>query len=141
MTVAFSFGGGISSAMLQRVCILLLLLLASCDSAKDTSRSINIINHAGFTVDVYWINRWKNDELVLNTADGILNGASTSLNTFVTHEFQLLEVPSKKSGKCRQDECRTATFQVNANTGQSKSFLSTSGMSCHSRHSLSLSFL
>lgn len=120
MTIAFGSGGGSSSTMWVRVC-LLLILLVSCDAAKDTTRHIQLINNAGFKIEVYWINRWKNDELVLNTEEGVLNGASTGINSYVSHEFQLVEVPSKKTGKCQEEECQTATFQVNANDGQSKS--------------------
>jgi hypothetical protein len=59
----------------------------------------------------------------------------------VSHEFQLVEVPSKKTGKCRQEECQTATFQVNANDGQRKSLQPRLVTSCHCTHSFSLPFL
>lgn len=123
MTIAFGSSGSTSS-MLQRACLLLILLL-SCDAARDDSRNIQLINDSGFKIEVYWINRWKNDELVINTEEGVMNGASTGINSFVGHEFQIVEVPSKKTGKCREEECKTATFQVNANDGQSKSSMST----------------
>ena len=89
-------------------------------AGKGDSREVHVRNEAGFKVEVYWINRWKNDELVLNTEEGIFHGAETVIKSFVSHEFQLKEIPSKKTGRCRgeNDECREGYFQVTEYEGQ-----------------------
>lgn len=74
---------------------------------------------------VYWINRWKNDELVLNTEEPLLHGADSRINSYVDHEFEIQEEPHKKTKKCSgpDGKCLTAQFKVNRNHGQSKSRL------------------
>jgi hypothetical protein len=88
------------------------------------ARDIRIINEAGFKVEIFWINRWKNDELVLNSEDGIFHGAESNINSYITHEFEVHEVPNKKLGKCKgpNNTCRKGYFQVNENDEQRKSF-------------------
>lgn len=109
--------------MMKRAALALLLLLASgSDANKDSARTLDIVNRSGHRVSIYWINRWKNDELVLNTEEPLLHGADSRINSYVTHEFEIQEEPHKKTGKCSgpDGECLTAQFQVNKNYGQSK---------------------
>ena len=86
-------------------------------------RHINIVNEAGFKVQVHWINP-DTDELLLQSDPFIHNGAAFPLNSFVGHEFQVTEVPGK-SGSCRgkssnSSECLVNYFTVNDNHDQSK---------------------
>ena len=103
-------------------CLLLLLAPLLVVSLNPQSRDIRIINEAGFKVDIFWINRWKNDELVLNSEEGIFHGAESQINSYVTHEFEVQEVPNKKLGKCKGPDgtCRKGYFQVNDNDEQCK---------------------
>eukprot|EP00542_Grammatophora_oceanica_P017468 CAMPEP_0194029502 /NCGR_PEP_ID=MMETSP0009_2-20130614/3208_1 /TAXON_ID=210454 /ORGANISM="Grammatophora oceanica, Strain CCMP 410" /LENGTH=419 /DNA_ID=CAMNT_0038669189 /DNA_START=97 /DNA_END=1356 /DNA_ORIENTATION=- len=81
---------------------------------RSAARDVRIINEAGFKIELYWINRWENDELVLNSEEGVFHGAETLIKSFVSHEFEIHELPSKKTGKCggQNDECRKGYFQV-----------------------------
>lgn len=105
------------------VILLLALLLSACLANRDTSRTLDIVNRSGHRVKLYWINRWKNDELVLNTEEALLHGADSRINSYVSHEFEIQEVPHKKTNKCSGEngECLKAQFQVNKHHGQSKS--------------------
>ena len=132
MTAAAFVGSGISLKRMQRVSLLVVFLtaalLSTCGEAKtDTSRTLDIINRSGHRVSIYWINRWKNDELVLNTEEPLLNGADSRINSYVNHEFEIQEQPHKKTGKCSGEngECLKAQFQVNTNHGQCKSLTNT----------------
>ena len=93
-------------------------------SVNPQSRDIRIINEAGFKVEIFWINRWKNDELVLNSEDGIFHGAESQINSYVTHEFEVHEVPNKKLGRCKGpgNTCRKGYFQVNENDEQCRCY-------------------
>ena len=58
--------------------------------------------------------------MVLQSTPDIMAGASFALNSFVTHSFQVRELPGKKSGVCEgtEGECRVDYFTVNENTDQ-----------------------
>ncbi len=51
----------------------------------------------------------------------VFNGAAFNLNSFVTHEFEVREIPGK-SGKClgKDETCRVGYFTVNENSDQRK---------------------
>ncbi len=49
----------------------------------------------------------------------IYNGATFSLNSFVTHAFEAREMPGK-SGECKDNTCGVGYFTVNENTDQGK---------------------
>jgi hypothetical protein len=100
----------------------ILLLLPFVVSVNPQSRDLRIINEAGFKIEIFWINRWKNDELVLNSEDGIFHGAESKINSYVSHEFEIHEVPNKITGKCKgpDNTCRKGHFQVNENDEQCK---------------------
>ena len=103
--------------------VLTALLLSCCHGNRETSRTLDFVNRSGHRVSIWWINRWKNDELVLNTQEPLLHGADNRINSYVGHEFEIQEEPHKKTGKCSGEDgkCLTAQFQVNKNHGQSES--------------------
>jgi len=98
--------------------VAVLLASPSKVAGNDQSRNVRIINEAGFKVDIYWINRWKNDELVKNSEEGVFHGAETQINSYISHEFEIQEIPNSKTGKCKEEECKKGHFQVNANDEQ-----------------------
>jgi hypothetical protein len=57
---------------------------------------------------------------VLQSTPDVLAGASFALNSFVSHSFQVRELPGKKSGVCEGDggTCRVDYFSVNENHDQ-----------------------
>mmetsp|Transcript_372 Transcript_372/g.542 ORF Transcript_372/g.542 Transcript_372/m.542 type:complete len:121 (-) Transcript_372:1016-1378(-) len=76
---------------------LIIPILTCALAVNPDSRELRIINEAGFKCNIYWINRWKNDELVLNSEEGVFHGGETQINSYVSHEFEVQEVPSKKN--------------------------------------------
>jgi len=88
-------------------------------AGAPTERSIQIMNQSGRRVDIHWINP-DPGEMVLQSSPDLLNGASQDLNSYVTHHFQVRELPAKKTGVCAgQDEaCRVDHFTVNENQNQ-----------------------
>lgn len=112
----------LSSFRLVLLPLLVLLLPACVLAANPQARDLRIINEAGFKVEIFWINRWKNDELVLNSEEGIFHGAESRINSYLSHEFEVQEVPNKKLGKCKgpNETCRKGHFQVNSNEEQCK---------------------
>jgi hypothetical protein len=112
--------------------LLLLLLLGSTTTAaakqkrppptnKSTSRSIQILNESGSRLEVYWIQPQTRVGTLMSTPD-VMNGASFPLNSYVGHEFELRELPSKSTGVCKSDDqtCRSVYFAVTENDDQSE---------------------
>jgi hypothetical protein len=97
-----------------------LVLAVPTLASKGSGRDVRVVNEAGFKCDIFWINRWKNDELVKNSEEGIFHGSETNIKSFLTHEFEVVEIPAKKTGLCRgeDNECRRGYFQVNEFHGQ-----------------------
>jgi len=109
--------------MKQLLQITLLLLtqfyLFHLTHAVDSARTIQIINDSGRRVDIHWIHP-QTGEMVLQSTPDVLNGASMDLNSYVSHTFQVRELPAKKSGVCggENEECRVDHFTVNQNVDQ-----------------------
>lgn len=82
-------------------------------------RSIQIMNKSGRRVDIHWVNP-DTGAKVLQTTPDLLNGASQDLNSFVTHYFEVKELPAKKTGVCagENEVCRVDHFIVNENQNQ-----------------------
>lgn len=104
----------------------LLLLLAATASllltrtnAADTARSIQIMNESTRRVEVHWVHP-DTGEMVLQSTPDILHGASFALNSYVSHTFQVRELPAKKTGVCAGEGkvCRIDHFTVNSNQDQ-----------------------
>lgn len=93
--------------------------LSSSSSDNPDSRGIQILNESGRRIDIHWIHPNTN-ELVLQSTPDVLAGASFALNSFVSHAFQVRELPGKKSGVCEgsEGECRVDYFTVNENQDQ-----------------------
>lgn len=119
----------INSTMIIRICTVLAVLfvnLCQCNARyrKDgnpSSRSIVVQNRAGCKIDFFWIHPQTKELAGSNTDGGIVNGGDSTISSYVTHSFEVQELPSKKTGKCREEECRKAYFSVSANEDQSKS--------------------
>jgi len=60
-------------------------------------------------------------ELTLMSSPNVLNGATFNLNSFVGHEFELREIPSKsRACKGKDQVCRSNYLEVTASSEQSK---------------------
>jgi hypothetical protein len=88
---------------------------------NPSSRNIVVQNRAGCKIDFFWIHPQTKELAGSNTDGGLVNGGDSSINSYVTHSFEVQELPSKKTGTCKEEECRKAYFTVSANEDQSKS--------------------
>lgn len=119
----------IKRTMATRTYIVLAVLLVNiCQCAgryrKDgnpMSRNIVVQNRAGCKIDFFWIHPHTKELAGSNTDGGLVNGGDSTINSYITHSFEVQELPGKKSGKCKEAECRKAYFTVSANEDQSKS--------------------
>jgi hypothetical protein len=91
---------------------------------KDAKRAIQILNESGRRVDVFWVNP-DSGELVKQTEPFVHNGGTLPLESWLTHTFQVRELPSSKTGNCGDPSneatigiCRMGTFSVNENDAQ-----------------------
>lgn len=90
-------------------------------TTKATERPIKILNLSGSKVEISWIHP-QTGELVLMSSPNVLNGASFNLNSFIGHEFEIRELPSGKTGICKDQTCRINVLAVTENSEQSMSY-------------------
>mmetsp|Transcript_1610 Transcript_1610/g.2286 ORF Transcript_1610/g.2286 Transcript_1610/m.2286 type:complete len:459 (+) Transcript_1610:46-1422(+) len=98
-----------------------LFSIPTCQSKQPDARSFNIINLSGKKIEVFWLHP-DTGETVSQSNGAVHAGATFSLNSYVGHDFEIREVPSKKSKKCGDESndnvCRSAYFEVNSNDDQ-----------------------
>jgi len=87
-----------------------------------TQRNVLLINKSGRRVDLFWINRFVDPIQFQSNSDngeGYPYGASQGINSYIGHEFEIREMPSKKTGQCQiPNDCKKGYFQVNDQEGQ-----------------------
>ena len=89
-------------------------------NSQPNSRNIHVLNRSGVKVDVYWVNIQTGELAESNTqGEGIAVGGDSAINSYVGHTFEVQELPSKKTHRCRSSECQTAHFTVSSNEDQS----------------------
>lgn len=86
---------------------------------NPTGRDIHIINRSEVKVDIFWVNP-STQERVMSVDTGILRGTESVINSYIGHEFEVIELPKKTTGKCvgENDECRKGSFVVTSNEDQ-----------------------
>ena len=83
------------------------------------SRSVRVMNKSGVRIDIFWIHPHTRELAPSHTdGDGVMYGGETGISSYIGHEFELVELPSKKTQKCAQNECRKTYFAVNTNEDQ-----------------------
>jgi len=96
-------------------------LLFGYASSRGIERTININNFTGRKFEVHWIHPHTN-ELVKQSTSAIFNGATFTLNSFVSHAFAATEVPHSKTQQCSgvngTDACANAYFAVTDSDNQ-----------------------
>lgn len=107
--------------MVSLLSSLLLLLPVAADR-----RWVEVVNDSVTRVEVFWVNP-DNHELSPMSDVPLEAGGSFPLNTFSGHEFELHELPSKKTGECDDKTCRRAMFTISEEQEQSKCVLYVSG--------------
>jgi len=110
-----------SRKMLATISILLLnlLVLVYNTNINEFSRPIQIINETGRRLEVFWVSV-DTGELIPTLPAPVVAGATASLNSFMTHTFELREMPSTKTGECSGENnvCHAVRFTVNENQNQ-----------------------
>jgi hypothetical protein len=89
-------------------------------SSQPHQRSFHFRNQSGRRVDVLWVNVHKtpNEFVSQNDGEGYPYGGDTSISSYIGHEFEIREIPSKKTGQCLFDQCRKTRFKVNDQENQ-----------------------
>lgn len=93
--------------------------VAAATPSNPSARSINIMNESGRRVEIHWINP-DDGSMVLQSTPDDLNGASLSLNSYAGHNFEVRELPAKKTMECAGEEkqCRIDRFTVKSTQDQ-----------------------
>eukprot|EP00985_Skeletonema_marinoi_P016040 scaffold8508_cov161-Skeletonema_marinoi.AAC.4 len=103
--------------------LLILNLLPHICTSEETARHIKILNQSGRRISISWIHPSSGARTIQHSTPDVLNGASLALDSFVTHTFEILELPSKRTkmcidGKEEEGACRKDYFTVNDRQNQ-----------------------
>eukprot|EP00536_Pseudo-nitzschia_multiseries_P010024 jgi/Psemu1/24785/gm1.24785_g len=88
------------------------------DHENPNSRSIKIENQSGRKIDLFWVNTFTtpNEFVPQLVEDGVQvgcsYGAEKSISSFIGHQFEAREIPSKHTNECVFAECRKVRFKV-----------------------------
>jgi len=97
---------------------LLVLLFLKIVSSVQIPRPITIRNECGRRASVSWVSPDDGSLHLMSTPD-IVSGADFDLKSFVTHKFEVKELPSKSTGECvTPGKCRVEYFIVSDNLDQ-----------------------
>jgi len=101
------------------IIILNLLVLVYNTDMNNYKRPIQIVNETGRKFEVFWVDP-DTGELIPTLPAPVSAGSTANLNSFMTHSFELREVPSTKTGECSGDDndCKAVRFTVNENENQ-----------------------
>jgi hypothetical protein len=114
--------------MITTICLLLMAtrslfslvaVTAATTPSNPMARSINIMNESGRRVEIHWINP-DDGSMVLQSTPDVLNGASLTLNSYMGHNFEVRELPAKKTMECAGEDkqCRIDRFTVKSTQDQ-----------------------
>lgn len=99
-------------------CFLLLLAYISSSSAVSEKKLLelqkkvlNINNASGRRIEIFYVNEEKLHLMVKNPLDA---GVVFNANTYMGHNFEVREVPEKRTGECGgvDMECRSALVTI-----------------------------
>lgn len=94
------------------------------EGLSSQSRGVIIENSSGRKVDMFWVNTFVTPEqFVAQFIDdgemiGLAYGADKAISSYVSHVFELRELPSKKTKRCVYANCRIVRFKVSKNMDQ-----------------------
>lgn len=87
--------------------------------AHPDARSIRVLNQSGARIDIFWVDFRTNTLAPSNTeGEGVEAGGETGVASYRGHEFEIQELPSLQTGKCRKTPCRSVRFTVTATEDQ-----------------------
>jgi hypothetical protein len=83
------------------------------------SRSVSVNNKAAAKIDIFWIHPHTQELAPSNTnGEGIVFGATSGVLSYVSHQFEVQEIPHPKTGKCKYAVCRKAYFTCSTQENQ-----------------------
>jgi hypothetical protein len=90
-------------------------------NGNPQSRSVRVMNQAGVPIDIFWIHPETNELAPSHTSgEGVRFGGETGISSYISHTFEVQELPGVKTKKCQGKLCRKAYFTVNTNEDQCK---------------------
>ena len=90
-------------------------------NGNPQSRSVRVMNKSGVRIDIFWIHPHTRELAPSHTdGEGVMYGGETGISSYIGHEFEVVELPSKKTKKCLEKECRKTYFAVNTKEDQCK---------------------
>lgn len=90
-------------------------------NGNPQSRSVRVMNKSGARIDIFWIHPNTRELAPSHTdGEGVMYGGETGISSYIGHEFEVVELPSKKTQKCIDKVCRKAYFTVNTKEDQCK---------------------
>jgi hypothetical protein len=117
MTGLFSHKDFLLSTMAWLQLVLAALAALIFVQGRPVDRAIRLLNESGSKLEVYWVNSQTGDRVLMSTPV-VHSGAVMPLNSFVGHEFEIHEVPSTKTGECKDQTCHSGSFVVSENDDQ-----------------------
>jgi hypothetical protein len=87
---------------------------------RSEGRKFRVMNDSSSRMEVSWVHPQTNEKIKM-TDEAVVPGAEFAMDSFVGHEFELLEIPSVKTGVCSKapnQECRKALVKVSTNDNQ-----------------------
>lgn len=120
--VLFEQTFAVSTMTLTRMVVASSALLVSLSFLSGVwsiaDRKIVLRNNSGKRVELNWVNEANGDRVLMSDPD-ILAGTEFNMDSYVSHRFEVKEVPSKKTGSCKNPrKCSTGFFTVNGNEKQ-----------------------
>ena len=90
-------------------------------SSTKADRKIFVRNNTGRRIALHWVHPTTNERSLMSQPY-IANTAEFELGSYVSHQFEVEELPSDKTQRCRGEDssCRTAQFAVSDNERQSE---------------------
>lgn len=109
---------GLTKTMTVWKALIVFFFLREVLSATKVERSLTIQNDSGHRVALNWIHPDTKETSLISDPD-ILTGADFVVDSFVSHEFEVRELPARKTGECETPgNCKVVFFTVNDNAEQ-----------------------
>jgi len=88
------------------------------ETERQSSRGLAVENLSGRKVDMFWVNTFQTPETFV--AQFIEDGKSTGcdyggdkhVSSYTGHQFEIRELPSKKTGSCVYSKCRKVRYKM-----------------------------
>jgi hypothetical protein len=93
-------------------------------NGNPQSRSVRVMNKSGVRIDIFWIHPNTNELAPSHTeGEGVMFGGETGISSYIGHNFEVQELPNKKTNECLHKLCRKAYFTVNTKEDQCMCFV------------------